>query len=105
MFKLKTSAPKYDEAFNSNKGDRNPTPINANETSQMRHLSIPHNQSRHSSIAQSRRSSTRYDGGYSADITPAQIRIIDNIDNSARLRKTLQRNSMVLNGYSSLSEN
>ncbi|CAI1537786.1 hypothetical protein SEUBUCD650_0K01060 [Saccharomyces eubayanus] len=105
MFKLKTSAPNYDETLNSNKGDQNSTAVNGKETSQMRHLSIPHNQYQNPSIAESRRSSTRYDGGYSADITPAQIRIIDNIDNRARLRKTLQRNSKVLHGYSSLSEN
>lgn len=105
MFKSKTSTPNYIESLVSIEDDRNRVPINSKETSQMRYLNVPGNRSRHSSVADSRRSSTKYDGGYSADITPAQLRFIDNIDYSARLRRTLRRNSVVLNNYNNLSKN
>ncbi|CAI4573673.1 BGN_3a_G0032080.mRNA.1.CDS.1 [Saccharomyces cerevisiae] len=105
MFKSKTSTLSYDETPNSNEGDRNATPVNPKEKSQTKHLNIPGDRSRHSSIADSKRSSSRYDGGYSADIIPAQLRFIDNIDYGTRLRKTLHRNSVVSNGYNKLSEN
>lgn len=87
MFKSKTSTLSYDETPNSNEGDRNATPVNPKEKSQTKHLNIPGDRSRHSSIADSKRSSSRYDGGYSADIIPAQLRFIDNIDYGTRLRK------------------
>ena len=96
MFKSKTSTLSYNKILNSNEGDRNAVPVNPEETSQMKHLNIPGDRSRHSSIADSKRSSTRYDGGYSADIVPAQLRFIDNIDYGTRLRKTLHRNSCLL---------
>lgn len=105
MFKSKTSTLSYDETPNSNEGDRNATPVNPKEKSQTKHLNIPGDRSRHSSIADSKRSSSRYDGGYSADIIPAQLRFIDNIDYGTRLRKTLHRNSVISNGYNKLSEN
>ncbi|EJS42955.1 YKL121W [Saccharomyces arboricola H-6] len=105
MFKSKTSAANYNETLNSKKGDHHTAPINPKEMSQIRHLNIPGNQNRHPSIVDSGRSSINFNGGYSADITPAQLSFIDNVDYSTRIRKTLQRNSVVTNGYSNLSEN
>ena len=75
MFKSKTSTLSYNGTLNSDISDHDTGPINPKETSKVKYLNVPEDRNRHSSIGSSKRSFTKYDGEYSADIIPAQLKL------------------------------